>query len=220
MALETLKNRSPGTVPCRRRDAVATRERLLKAALAEFCEKGFNGARTAAIATRAKCNIRMLYHYFGNKEGIYLASLELVYTQLRAREEDLDLLHLDPETGMAALVEFTYDHMLLHQEFIKMIGIENIQQGKFLRQSKSVPQGAMPLVESIEILLRRGQRQGIFRKRVDPVQLYVSILSLSYVHISNKHTLSITFGRDLTDSEWLAARRKHVREMVLGFLMA
>jgi len=220
MALEARKNRPPEIAPPRRRDAAATRERLLKAALAEFCEKGFNGARTAAIATRAKCNIRMLYHYFGNKEGIYLASLELVYTQLRAREEELNLLHLDPKTGMAALVEFTYDHMLSHQEFIKMIGIENIQQGKFLRQSKSVPQGAMPLVKSIEVLLQRGQQQGIFRKRVDPVQLYVSILSLSYVHISNKHTLSITFGRDLTDSEWLAARRKHVREMVLGFLLA
>ena len=218
--MEARKNRPPEIAPPRRRDAAATRERLLKAALAEFCEKGFNGARTAAIATRAKCNIRMLYHYFGNKEGIYLASLELVYTRLRAREEALNLLQRDPETGMAALVEFTYDQKLSHKEFIKMIDIENIRQEKFLRQSKSVPQGAMPLVKSIAILLRRGQKQGIFRKRVDPVQLYVSILSLSYVHISNKHTLSITFGQDLTDSEWLAARRKHVREMVLGFLKA
>jgi hypothetical protein len=78
----------------------------------------------------------------------------------------------------------------------------------------------MPLVQSIRALLRRGQGQGVFRKRVDPVQLYVSILSLSYVHISNKYTLSITFGRDLTDIEWLAARRNHVREMILRFLIA
>jgi AcrR family transcriptional regulator len=192
----------------------------LKAALAEFCEKGLDGARTANIAARAKCNIRMLYHYFGNKEGVYLAALERVYAQLRAREEELDLLHLDPETGMIALVEFTYDHMLAHQEFLKMICIENIQQGKLLHRLKSVPQDAMPLVKSIETLLRRGQKQGIFHKRADPIQLYVSILSLSYVHISNKYTLSITFGRDLTDSKWLAARRKHVRDMVLEFLMA
>jgi len=218
MALSALKERSGKPTPRRKRDAAATRERILKAALAEFCENGFSGARTAAIATRAKCNIRMLYHYFGNKEGVYLASLELVYADLRAREENLDLLHLDPEKGMAALVEFTFDHMLSHQEFIKMIGIENIQQGRFLRKSRSVPQGAMPLVKSIETLLRRGQQQGEFHKRVDPVQLYVSILSLSYVHISNKHTLSITFDQDLTEAEWLAARRKHVCEMVLGFL--
>ena len=76
----------------------------------------------------------------------------------------------------------------------------------------------MPLVQSIEALLRRGQHQGVFRNGVDPVQLYVSILSLGYVHVSNKHTLSITFGRNLTDAAWLARRREHVREMVLGFL--
>ncbi len=206
--------------PRRKRDPAATRGRLLKAALAEFCEKGFGGARTAAIAARAQCNIRMLYHYFGNKEGVYLASLEHVYDQLRAREEELDLLHLDPVEGMTAFVEFTYDHMLSHPEFIHMIGIENIHQGKFLRQLKSVPQGAMPLVKSIETLLRRGQEQGVFRKHVHPVQLYVSILSLSYVHISNMYTLSITFSEDLTDAKWLAERRKHVREMTLDFLMA
>lgn len=202
----------------RKRDAAATRDRLLKAGLAEFCEKGYSGARTAAIAERAKCNIRMLYHYFGNKEGIYLASLEHVYHQLRAREEELDLLHLDPVEGIAAFVEFTFDHMLSHPEFIHMMGIENIHQGRFLRQSQSVPQGAMPLVRSLETLLQRGQEQGVFRTHVDPVQIYVSILSLSYVHISNKHTLSITFGEDLTNANWLAERRKHVREMALGFL--
>ncbi len=220
MALKVRKKKLPKAAPRRRRDAAATRERLLRAALAEFCEKGLDGARTANIAARAKCNIRMLYHYFGNKEGVYLESLKRVYAQLRAREEELNLLHLDPKTAMATLVEFTYDHMLSHQEFLKMICIENFQQGKFLHRLKSVPQGAMPLVKSIETLLRRGQRQGIFHKRVNPVQLYVSILSLSYVHISNKYTLSITFGQDLADSEWLAARRSHVRDMVLGFLMA
>ena len=214
------KLRPPRAVPYRRRDAAATRERVLQAALAEFCEKGFGGARTAQIAARAECNIRMLYHYFGNKEGIYVAALEHVYAQLRAEEEKLDLLHLGPKEGMAALVEFTYDHMLSHQEFINMIGIENIQQGKFLRRSKAVPQRAMPLVKSIKTLLREGQQQGIFQENIDPVQLYISILSLSYLHISNKHTLSITFGEDLTDVEWLAARRKHVREMIMGYLTA
>lgn len=218
--MEVQKTQSRESPPRRRRDAAATREKLLKAALAEFCERGFSGARTASIAARAECNIRMLYHYFGNKEGIYLAALELVYAQLRAREEEQDLLHLGPEEGMTALVEFTFDHMLMHQEFINMIGIENIQKGKFLRRSKTVPQGAMPLVQSIEILLREGQRQGIFRKKADPIQLYVSILSLSYVHISNKHTLSITFGQDLTDTEWLDARRKHVRDIIMAFLTA
>lgn len=203
-----------------RRDAAATRKRLLQAALTEFCEKGFSGARTAKIAERANCNIRMLYHYFSNKEGIYLSALEQVYAELRKKEEELDLLHLDPVMGMQALVEFTFDHMLTHQEFIRMMGIENIQKGRFISRSESIPQGAMPLVDSIKTLLHRGQEKGFFRLEADPIQLYVSILSLSYVHISNKHTLSITFDQDLTDQQWLAARRRHVCEMVIGFLKA
>ncbi len=215
---KTIPNSEVLSNTSRKRDAAATREKLLQAALAEFCENGFSGARTAEIAERAECNIRMLYHYFGNKEGIYLAALELVYAELRTQEEQLDLLHLDPTEGMTLLVQFTFDHMLTHQEFINMVSIENIQQGRFLRQSDAVPKGAMPLVESIKTLLRRGQKQGVFRKQVDPVQLYVSILSLSYVHISNKYTLSITFGQDLTDDGWLAARRQHVCDMVIGYL--
>lgn len=207
-----------GVPPRQKRDAVASRAKLLKAALGEFCDKGFSGARTARIAARANCNIRMIYHYFGNKEGIYLAALEHVYAELRAREDELDLLKLGPEKGMAALVEFTYDHMLSHQEFIKMIGIENIQKGRFLRRSKAVPTGAMPLVKTIESLLLQGQKQGVFVKKVDSVQLYVSILSLSYVHVSNMYTLSITFGQDITDPDWLSERRKHVCDMIMKSL--
>lgn len=186
--------------------------------MSEFCENGFNGSRTAAIAASAGCNIRMLYHYFGNKEGIYLAALERVYADLRDSEGNLDLLHLDPDKAMVALVQFTFDYMLEHQEFIKMIGLENIQQGRFLLQSETVPSGAVPLVNAIKKLLRRGKRDGYFRKSVDPVQLYISILSLSYVHISNRYTLSITFSHDLTDDTWLAARRQHVCDMVMSYL--
>ncbi len=202
----------------RPRDAATTRASLLAAALEEFCANGLVGARTATIARRAGFNIRMIYHYFGSKEGLYIAALERVYEQLRSEEEKLDLLHLDAVEGMTALVRFTFDHMLEHQEFIHMIGAENIQRGRFLKQSSSVPRAALPLVKAIHDLLERGQRAGVFRSGVDPVQLYVSILSLSYVHISNRHTLSITFGHDLGDPDWLTARRNHACDVILGYL--
>lgn len=201
-----------------RRNAAATREKILKAGTVEFCDKGFSGARTDAIAKRAGCNIRMIYHYFGNKRGLYLAALEKVYADLRAKEEELDLLHLDPVSGMTALVDFTFDYLAEHQEFIRMMTVENIQEGRHLKKSTAVPTAALPLVKSIGSLLRRGQKAGVFRKRVDPVQLYISILSLSYVHISNKHTLSITFGERLDDKRWLARRRRHARDVILAYL--
>ena len=57
------------------RDPDRTRSRILAAALAEFSSKGFAGARVDAIARRAKGNKRMLYHYFGDKEGLFRAVL-------------------------------------------------------------------------------------------------------------------------------------------------
>jgi AcrR family transcriptional regulator len=204
--------------PRRRRDPVATREKILRAGTDEFCANGYAGARIDSIARNAGCSMRMLYHYFGNKENLYLAALERVYQQLRSREEGLNLLHLDPVEGMAALVDFTFDHMAEHQEFIRLIGNENLLKGRYLKKSKYVPEATLPLVRAIEDLLRRGQTTGVFRRNVDPVQLYISILSLGFVHVSNKFTLSITFGQDLGDGAWLTARRDHVRDVILGYL--
>ena len=218
MALAINRKSKRSQAQPRKRNAAATRERILRAAVAEFCNKGFSAARTTEITNCAECSIRMLYHYFDNKEGLYLAALESVYTQLRSREAALDIRHMSPVKGMSTLVEFTFDHLLKHQEFIRLIGIENIQKGRFLKKSKDIPLAAVPLLESISTLLRYGQKQGVFRKNVDPLQLYVSILSLGYLHLSNKHTLSITFSQDLTDPKWLAARRIHVRELIMGFL--
>ena len=215
--------RSPakaGTAGRRKRDAVATRERILKVGLAEFCAHGYGGARTARIARQAKCNIRMLYHYFGSKEALYIAALERVYSQIRAEEVDLDFANLEPVEGIAALVEFTFDYMAEHQEFVQLATIENIQHGRYLKRLKSIPQGTVNLIEGITKLLRRGQKAKLFRKGADPVQLYISILSLSYLHLSNKYTLSISYGENLQDAGWLAARRGHVKEMVLAYLRA
>ena len=201
-----------------KRDAGATREKILQAGIAEFCAHGYSGARTARIARRARCNIRMIYHYYGSKEALYVAALERVYGEIRAREEELDLLNLDPVAGIAALCDFTFDHMFAHQDFVKLVVIENVQQGRHLRKSKVIPLATQPLVETIGRLLRRGEAQGIFRRNVDPTQLYFSIMSMSYIHLSNKHTLSISYRQDLEDPQWLAARRRHVRDVVLGFL--
>lgn len=212
------KKPAAGTRPKRRRNPEATRESILLAGTDEFCAKGFNGARIDRIATGAGCNIRMIYHYFGNKEKLYLVVLERVYSQLRSREEELDLLHLDPVAGMSALVDFTFDHMAEHREFIQLIGNENILKARYLKRSSFVPQATLPLVQAIKDLLRRGEADGMFRTGVDPIQLYISILSLAYVHVSNRYTLSITFGRDLGDPAWLAVRRDHAREVILGYL--
>lgn len=202
----------------KKRNAAATRERILASATKEFCTKGYDGARMERIVRGAGCNIRMIYHYFGGKENLYLAVLERIYAEVRGREAALNLADMGPEEGMRALVQFTFDHLLEHPEFVSLIGNENLMKGRFLKKSKQVPLATMPLVENIRKLLKSGQKAGIFRKKVDPIQLYVSILALSFVHVSNRYTLSIMFRQDLQDPKWLAIRRAHACDMILQYL--
>ncbi len=204
----------------RKRDAAATRARILDAATQEFCAKGYDGARMEQIVALADCNIRMAYHYFGRKEDLYLAVLERAYEQVRSREVELELKHLEPVAGMKTLIEFTFDHIANHPEFVGLMTTENMLKGRFLEKSEQVPQATVPLVEAIRDLLLRGEGAGVFRSNVDPVQLYITILSVSYVHISNRYTLSIIFQKDLHDKAWLDRRKQHACDVVLGFLQS
>lgn len=204
--------------PHRQRNAVDTQERILQAAMDEFVVHGYDGARMERIVKGAGCNIRMAYHYFGSKEQLYLAALERVYGEIRRREKELHLDHLEPVEAMRRLVEFTFDHMLDHPEFTSLVRNENLMGGRMLHKSSKVAQETTPLVGLIQDILARGVHDGVFRSGVDPLHVYLSILSLSLVHISNCHTLSIIFQKDLTNPEWLAERRRHAVEIILSYL--
>ncbi len=211
MPAETMK-------PPIKRDAAATKERLLRAGIAEFGAKGYGGARTALVAKRAKCNIRMLYHYFGGKQALYLACLDRVYLKIRDEEQKLDLEALEPLAAIRRLVEFTFDHMRNNPDFVHLAGVENTQRGAFIKKLPHVANAAASLIASIEDILRRGVEARIMRDGLDPFQLYISILSLSYLHLSNRYTLSITYGRDLADKAWLDTRREHVCGLVQSYV--
>ncbi len=93
----------------RRRDPDRTRRAILSAARVEFCQHGFNGARIERIARRSKSNTRMIYHYFGNKEGVYTSILESVYSEIRNQELQLDLENSSPLEGIRKLILFSFD---------------------------------------------------------------------------------------------------------------
>lgn len=204
----------------RKRDSALTKESILQAATIEFCRNGLGGARVDAIALRAKANMRLLYHYFGDKNGLYLAALEHVYTEIRAAEQQLNLDSLEPEAALRELVDFTFTFFQKHQDYIAMINTENLQRGKYLRKSRRVAELTMPLVSNIQNILRRGVAGGTFRAGVDPIQLYVSITAFSYFHVSNRHTLSVMFDKDLSDAKWLEERRKHTHDVLVTWLTA
>jgi TetR/AcrR family transcriptional regulator len=204
----------------KRRDPDRTRETILAAAGAEFADKGLAGGRVDRIARRAKANKRMIYHYFGNKQGLYLAALERAYADLRGTERKLVFTHLDPETAIRRLIEFNFDYMCQHPELINLINNENLHRARHLRKSKTVRDLHSPLVASIGEILKRGVAQGIFRDGLDPMQIYITTAAVGYFYLSNNWTLSAIFGTDLGTPAACARRRRHNVDMILRALRA
>jgi AcrR family transcriptional regulator len=200
------------------RDPERTQASILAAATAEFTGKGLNGARVDEIARRAGVNKRMIYHYFGGKEGLYLAALEATYKEIRTAEVGLNLAHKDPVEGMRELVLFTWHYFIGHPEFLSMLGTENLHRAAYLKKSKKIRELHSPLIGMIADLLDRGAKQKVFKRGVDPVDLYISIAGLGWFYMSNRFTLSTIFGRDLTVRSSLDARGKHIVEVVLSYL--
>jgi TetR/AcrR family transcriptional regulator len=202
----------------RKRSAAATTARILAAALSEFAARGFAGARVDVIAGQARSNKRMLYAYVGNKDALWLATLEAVYTAKRQEERQLATATLSPEEAMRALIRFNFRYHLDHPEFVALVNNENLMGARKLRRSRLVPQLYSPLLETLTEVLRRGQRSKVFRSGVDPMQLYISIAALGYFYISNIRTLSVIFASDLASQTGLKQREKHVIDVVMRYL--
>lgn len=198
------------------RDAVATRGRILSVATRLFARRGFEGATTDQIADKAQVNKRMIYHYFGSKEQLYLAVLERAYATAREAEARLKLDEAAPVSALARLAEFTFDSFARDRTFISLLNTENRNEGKVLKKSAKVREMNSTVVTAVARILAKGETEGLFRKGIDPFQLWVSIVGVSYFYFSNIHTLSIVGGSKLTEAAALAERRRHVVDFVLN----
>ena len=209
---------SPATEE-RQRDADRSQNTLLAAARDEFAEHGLGGARVDRIAERAGLNKRLIYYYFEDKEKLFQAVLEQAYRDIREQEAGLHLLDLDPATAVRRLIEFTWNYYLAHPEFMTLLNSANLHKARHLAESRRARELNSPLIATLAAVLERGRQEGSFRGGVDPVQLYVSIAGLSYFYLSNTHTLSAIFGRDLMAPKARAERLSHMSDVILGYLL-
>jgi AcrR family transcriptional regulator len=201
------------------RDPEATREAILTAATDEFAAYGLGGARVDRIAERAGINKRMLYYYFGQKEDLFLAVLERAYEKIRGEEQALNLTQVEPTEAIRRLIAFTWNYHIENPSFPILLNSENLHRGRHLKKSARVRLMHSPFVATIADVLERGARSGLFRAGVDPIQLYISIAGLSYFYLSNNHTLSTIFDRDLLAPKAKLERLSHMTDLVLGYLV-
>jgi AcrR family transcriptional regulator len=190
----------------RKPDPERTRQDILAAAREEFAEHGLSGARVDVIAARTNTVKRMIYYYFGSKEGLYLAVLEAAYADIRRFEADLDLDRYPPAEAIGRLIDFTFDYDEAHPDFIRLVSNENMHHAEHIARSATIRQQNQGIIAMLGRVLERGKRDGVFRQNADPLDVHLLISSFCFFRVSNRATFSALFERDLSDP---ASHRRH-----------
>ena len=217
-----LRRRKPAATPVAPGEPAPERRRreLLESAITEFATRGYGGARIDSIVGRTNSNKAVLYHYCGSKEQLYIAVLEEVYAGIRLCEETVEFSSLSPSEALAKLVQFTFRYYVEHPDFVRILNIENQNGARYLNSSRHAAKLNRPIIDIVESILKRGVASGEFRSGIDALDLYISISALGFMYVSNRHTLSAIFGRDLFDPAVLSQRQDSIVEMIMRFVLA
>lgn len=185
------------------RDPVRTRERILRAARREFVAKGFAGARVDAIARAASVNKRMLYHYFGDKEGLYRATLhESIAT-------NLDLVAAAPPDP-AELLPFLLERACQRVDGVRMLQWEALGLGD--RKPIAEEERRKAWVEGTE-RLRDAQRAGLVHRDLDAEYLVLALMALTLFPQAFPQLVRIVTGVRPTDTEFRQRQARFLRRL-------
>ncbi|HSV53081.1 MAG TPA: TetR family transcriptional regulator [Burkholderiaceae bacterium] len=217
--VEKVKRGSPRTSETRTRDSERSQKAILQAARNEFATFGLGGARLERIAEEAAVHKRLVYYYFKDKDTLFAAVLESVYEEIRDAQLYLDLKDMAPLAALRRLVEFTWDYYIAHPEFIIFLNSENLHKARHLAAVPRIRELNNPLLATLEDIVTRGQKEGLFRAGIDAMQLYITIAGCAYFYLSNIHTLSVGFNRDLSNPKLLTQRMLHIIEVVTAFVL-
>ncbi|MDE1916425.1 MAG: TetR family transcriptional regulator [Sphingomonadales bacterium] len=198
--------------------AQKTREDILDMAYHEFSEKGFAGARIDEIAEKTKSSKRMIYYYFGSKDGLYQAVLERAYHHIRAQEQDAHFEDLSPELALRAIIGHNFDYHFEHPEFVRLVMSENVLKGEHIARIPSMKSRNRSVIEALGKILEKGAAQGVFREGLDPIDLHMTISALSFYNVSNRYTFMHNFGVDFSASASRARRRVQIIDCVMAWV--
>lgn len=218
--------RQPATKPAavaaskRVNDADRTRADILDIAASHFATHGFSGSRVDEIAAETNTSKRMIYYYFGSKEGLYREVLGRRYNEIRVLEKQSGFDHDDPQVALSTLVGSTFDYHQSHSDFVRLVMVENIHRGENIGEVPGIESRAESVLDVLRRLLDRGIEAGVFRSDIDPFQLHMSISALCFYNVSNRYTLSRIFSRDIAAVEMVVERRANVIDLIMRWVKA
>ncbi len=222
--MTTPPNRPASAKPLRKmgvreRSAETTRDSLLRAAIKVFAKHGLDGGSIDKISRAAKSHDRMIYYYFGNKEGLFIAVLEEIYRRFNDAEAALALDVSQPVPSLRAVVAFILQYYQKHPEFVTLLNSENLHRGKHIAKSSKARDYSSPAIGVIDQVLRSGATLGLFRAELSARDLYMMIAALGYFYQSNRFTLSAFLGENLEAPTTFAQWETFVSDAVLRTVM-
>lgn len=203
----------------RQQDPDGTKRNIIDVAMREFAHSGLSGARIDEIAAKTSTSKRMIYYYFGDKDGLYLRCLEEAYRVVRSGEVELNLDHLSPVEALQRLVEFTFDHHNDHPDFIRMVMIENIHHAAFLEKSETIQQLNATAIDNLARIYARGVAEKVFRSNITPIDLHWHISALCFFNVSNRATFKRIFNQEMDGEAAQKRLREQVVQMIRNFVL-
>ena len=188
----------------RAQSAATTRDAILRAATKVFAKHGFAGGRVDQISKAAKSHDRMIYYYFGSKEGLFIAVLEDMYRRFNDAESRLTLDPTKPVEALCDVIRFMWGYYQTHPEFITLLNSENLHRGAHIAKSLRAREYSSPAIAVLGTVLARGAAKGLFRRDVAARDVYLMIASMGYFYLSNRYTLSAFLGEALQAPQALA----------------
>jgi len=201
----------------RRNDPAGTRANILEVARDEFVERGFSGARVDAIAAKTETSKRMLYYYFGGKEGLYREVLRASYEEIRDAEQGLDFGDLPPDEALCRLVRLTVEHHVANPQYVRLVMIENIHHGRFMKQLDEIESLNAAAIDVLAKIYHDGCARGVFRPGLQPIDLHWLISALAFFSVSNRATFGLLFKEHMHDPKAATADRL-AEDVVLRFV--
>ena len=203
----------------REQAAQTTRDNILRAATKVFARYGYEGGSVEKISQSAKSFDRMIYYYFGSKEGLFIEVLEDMYRRMNDAELALDLDLEQPVASLKEVIRFVVTYYSKNPEFITLLNTENLHRGKHISKSMRAREYSSPAIAIIQKLLESGVKKKVFRADISARNVYLLIAATGYFYISNRHTLSAFLGEDLQTPEALTDWQAFITSTVLRTVM-
>ncbi|WP_226628837.1 alpha/beta hydrolase fold domain-containing protein [Alloyangia pacifica] len=197
----------------------AVRANILEVARRAFVTHGLTGAKIDDIAAGTETSKRMIYYYFGDKEGLYRAVMEDAYARVRAAEDELELASLHPVEALRRLAEFTFDHHAEHADFVRLVMVENLHNARHMEKAGDLSGQNISAIRLLDAIYQRGCAEGLFRRGLSALELHWHISALAIFNVANRATFSSLFGDSLFEPKGQQQLRRHVGDMLLRFVM-